>query len=129
VVFPVGFSSKKVQCNITNIIDTKLKTRTFPRKNVFDCLNVDYVLQGTQKLILSGLVNPDYEMLVDGIEIHILQPNSLVVLEKIVQLGSILIEHKTMDTAITIPNKFRNNTITYIFEINMDSDFNVGDYF
>ena len=33
-----------------------------------------------------------------------------------------------MNTTITIPNKFRNNTLTYIFEINMDSTLVAGDY-
>ena len=33
-----------------------------------------------------------------------------------------------MNTTVTIPNKFRNNTITYTFEINMDSTLNPGDY-
>ncbi len=33
-----------------------------------------------------------------------------------------------MNTTITIPNKFRNNTLTYIFEINMDSTLAAGDY-
>ncbi len=33
-----------------------------------------------------------------------------------------------MNTTITIPNKFRNNTLTYIFEINMDSTLKAGDY-
>lgn len=33
-----------------------------------------------------------------------------------------------MNATITIPNMFRNNTLTYIFEINMDSDLYVGDY-
>ena len=32
-----------------------------------------------------------------------------------------------MNVTINIPNKFRNNTIKYIFEINMDSDFSSED--
>jgi hypothetical protein len=40
----------------------------------------------------------------------------------------VAILQKTMNTTITIPNQFRNNTLTYIFQINMDSDFTVGDY-
>lgn len=33
-----------------------------------------------------------------------------------------------MNATVTIPNLFRNNTLTYIFQINMDSDLTVGDY-
>lgn len=33
-----------------------------------------------------------------------------------------------MNATITIPNNFRNNTIRYIYEINMDSDLAPGDY-
>ncbi len=40
----------------------------------------------------------------------------------------ITITRKDMNATITIPNMFRNNTLTYIFEINMDSDLYVGDY-
>jgi|LakMenEpi03Aug12_release.lakeMendotaPanAssembly.Ray.scaffolds.fasta_scaffold406424_2 hypothetical protein len=40
----------------------------------------------------------------------------------------ITISRKTMNATITIPNRFRNNTLTYIFQINMDSDLNVADY-
>lgn len=83
-----------------------------------------------QQVLISGIVNPDYELTIDGIEVHVLQPNNKVVLEKITQSSTtpIQIAHKIMNTTITIPNKFRNNTITYIFEINMDSDLYPGDY-
>ena len=85
-VFPEGFSSHKVQCNISGVIDTSLRTRTFAKMNVYDCLNINSELSGNQKVILSGIINPDYEMDIDGqIEVHILQPNSRVILEKIVQ--------------------------------------------
>lgn len=40
----------------------------------------------------------------------------------------VAITQKSMNTTITIPNKFRNNTLTYIFQINMDSDLYAGDY-
>ena len=98
--------------------------------NVYDCLNIKGKLSGTQKIIISGVVNPDYEMTISDIEVHILQPNNKVVLEIIRQSPTtpIQISHKVMNTTITIPNKYRNNTLTYIFEINMDSDLGVGDY-
>ena len=66
----------------------------------------------------------------NDVEVHILQPNSKVVLEKIKQnpATAITISKKTMEAVVTIPNKFRNNTITYTFELNMDSDLEYGDY-
>ena len=33
-----------------------------------------------------------------------------------------------MNVSMTIPNKYRNNTLTYIFEINIDSNLEAGDY-
>lgn len=42
--------------------------------------------------------------------------------------NGILIKQKDMNTTLTIPNKFRNNTLTYIFEINIDSNLYAGDY-
>ena len=74
------------------------------------------------------MVNPDYKMVVDDIELHIMQPNSRVVLERFTMRTSIEIRYKEMNATITIPNKFRNNTLTYVFEINMDSDLFAGDY-
>ena len=40
-VFPEGFSSYKVQCNISGIVDARLRTRVFPNKHVYDCLNIN----------------------------------------------------------------------------------------
>ena len=34
-----------------------------------------------------------------------------------------------MNVSITIPNNFRNNSLTYIFQVNLDSDLYTGDYF
>ena len=61
-VFPEGFSSSKVQCNITGIVDSTMQTRVFPQGNIYDCLNVKASLSGSQNIILSGVVNPQYEM-------------------------------------------------------------------
>ena len=33
-----------------------------------------------------------------------------------------------MNATVTIPNNFRNNSLTYTFEINMDSTLEAGDY-
>lgn len=61
-VFPEGFTSNKVQCNITGIVDSSMQTRVFPQLNIYDCLNVKASLTGYQNIILSGVVNPKYEM-------------------------------------------------------------------
>lgn len=34
-----------------------------------------------------------------------------------------------MSATVTIPNNFRNNSVTYIFQVNMDSNLYNGDYF
>ena len=74
-------------------------------------------------------MNPDYEISVSDIELHVLQPNNRVILERIRQSSSTVVnvDHKDMNVSINIPNKFRNNSIEYIFEINMDSDFSSED--
>ena len=43
--------------------------------------------------------------------------------------NTVTISHKEMATTITVPNKYRNTTTRYTFEINMDSDLEAGDYF
>lgn len=79
-IFPEGFSTLKVQCNITGVSDSNQQTRVFPNGRVYDCLNVKSDLQVSQKVIVSGVMNPNYQMSVSTIEAHILQPNSIVVL-------------------------------------------------
>jgi hypothetical protein len=127
-VFPDGFSSNKVQCNITGIIDSTLQTRVFPQRNIFECLNVKASLSGYQNIILSGIVNPKYEMQMQGLQVQIIQPNNLVVLEKISITNQPSIKAKNMNATVTIPNNFRNNSLTYTFEVNMDSTLEAGDY-
>jgi hypothetical protein len=34
-----------------------------------------------------------------------------------------------MNVSLTLPNNFRNNSLTYIFQVNLDSDLSTGDYF
>jgi hypothetical protein len=48
--------------------------------NVYDCLNLNQELKGAQTIIVSGLVNPNYEMTASGFEVHVLQPNNKVIL-------------------------------------------------
>ena len=105
-----------------------MKSRVFPNKHVYDCLNINGELEGQQKIILSGLVNPDYKMTVNSIKLHILQPNNKVSVEKFEMQNSVEIKEKDMNVTMNIPNKYRNNTITYIYELNMDSNLYYGDY-
>lgn len=43
-------------------------------------------------------------------------------------VSPVTISHKNMNVSLTIPNLFRNNTLTYIFQLNMDSDLGSDDY-
>jgi hypothetical protein len=58
--FPEGFTSNKVQCNVSGNVDPNLQTRVFPAQNVYDCLNLQQALSGNILVILSGIVNPNY---------------------------------------------------------------------
>lgn len=49
-------------------------------------------MSGAQEVILSGVVNPNYKMSVDSIELHIMQPNSLIIMERIKMSSSLDIE-------------------------------------
>ena len=77
-IFPSGFSSSKVQCKIAGISDPKMRTRSFPNKHVFDCLNINAGMSGPQEVIVSGVINPGYRLSVDSIQLHILQPNNRI---------------------------------------------------
>ncbi len=79
-IFPEGFSTVKIQCNITGVSDSSQQTRVFPNGRVYDCLNVKSNILTTQKIIVSGIINPNYELTVNSIQAHVLQPNSVVVL-------------------------------------------------
>ncbi len=67
-------------------------------------------------------------MQMQGLQVQIIQPNNLVILEKISITNQPPIKAKSMNATVTIPNNFRNNSITYTFEINMDSTLEAGDY-
>lgn len=77
-IFPDGFTSAKVQCNISGIFDPALETRVFPQQNVYDCLNIKNTLAINQNVIISGVINPNYELTASGFTVMILQPNSIV---------------------------------------------------
>lgn len=64
---------------MSNVIDPSMQTRVLPGGNIYDCLNLKQALSGSVSVILAGLVNPDYQMAVSGIKVHILQPNNLIV--------------------------------------------------
>jgi hypothetical protein len=60
--------------------------------------------------------------------VHILQPNNLIVEEIVTSLSSVLIKNKPLNATVKIPNQYRNNSDTYIFEINPDTNLLAGDY-
>lgn len=39
------------------------------------------------------------------------------------------IQAKPLNTTVQIPNRYRNNSVTYTFQINFDTDLMEGDYF
>lgn len=109
-------------------VDPNLKTRVFPNQNVYDCLNLQQPLSGNILVILSGIVNPNYQMTSSGFQIHVLQPNNVIVSEIISSVSTVLIQAKPLNTTVTIPNNYRNNSLTYIFQINTDTNLMAGDY-
>lgn len=67
-------------------------------------------------------------MTVSGVRVHILQPNNLIVQEIITSVSTVNIQNKPLNATLTIPNNYRNCSANYIFQINFDTDLNVGDY-
>lgn len=43
-------------------------------------------------------------------------------------VSTVLIQVKPLNTTVTIPNRYRNNSVTYIFQINPDTNLMSGDY-
>lgn len=127
-IFPEGFTSAKVICNITGVSVPSMKTYVFPNGHIYDCRNINSGLSASQTILISGIVNPDREMAVSSMQVHILQPNNKVVVEKLSMQNSVTISRKNMNATVIIPNLFRNNTLTYVFEINIDSNLGAGDY-
>jgi hypothetical protein len=78
-IFPQDFYSNKIQCNVSGNIDPNMQTRVFPSQNVYDCLNLKLPLTGTLGIVLSGVVNPNYQVTASGFQVHILQPNNIIV--------------------------------------------------
>jgi hypothetical protein len=105
-----------------------MQTRVFPAQNVYDCLNLQQALSGNLLVILSGIVNPNYEMTASGFQVSVLQPNSVVAQETVSSISTVLIQRKPLNTTVKIPNQYRNNSLTYIFTINTDTDLLAGDY-
>ncbi len=67
-------------------------------------------------------------MTTSGVQVHILQPNNLIVQEIITSTSTVLIQNKPLNTTLTIPNNYRNNSVTYTFQINTATNLNTGDY-
>lgn len=66
-------------------------------------------------------------MTASGFQVHILQPNNMIVSEIVSSASTVLIQAKPLNTTITIPNQYRNNSATYIFQINPDTNLLAGD--
>jgi hypothetical protein len=126
-VFPADFYSNKIQCNVSGVIDPNVQTRVFPSQNVYDCLNLGQPLSGNLVIVLAGVVNPNYQMTASGFQVHILQPNNLIVSEIVSSISTVLIKAKPLNLTLTIPNNYRNNSATYVFQINPDTDLQAGD--
>lgn len=67
-------------------------------------------------------------MTASGFQVYVLQPNNIIAQEIVSSTSTIVIERKPLKTTVQIPNKYRNNSVTYIFTINTDTDLLVGDY-
>ena len=106
-----------------------MKTRVFPNKYVYDCLNLQQSLSGNIMVILSGLVNPNFETSASAFEVHVLQPNNLIVQEIVSSTSIVTIRNKPLNATVIIPNQYRNNSLTYIFQINTDTNLLPGDFF
>jgi hypothetical protein len=39
-IFPEGFASNQIQCNVSGVVDTSMQTRVLPGEYVYDCLNL-----------------------------------------------------------------------------------------
>ena len=44
-------------------------------------------------------------------------------------ISSVVIKNKPLNATVTTPNQYRNNSVTYIFQINSDTNLMAGDYF
>lgn len=104
-----------------------MATRVLPSQNVYDCMNLKQPLSGNLGVVLSGVVNPSYQKTAGGFKVHILQPNNLIVSEIVSSTSTVLIQAKPLNTTLTIPNQYRNNSATYIFQINPDTNLLAGD--
>ena len=118
-----------MQCNVSGVVDPQMQTRVFPNQNVYDCLNLQQPLNGSLSVILSGLVNPNYQVTSSGFQVHILQPNNLIVQEIITSVSTVNILQKPLNVSMTIPNNYRNASSTWTFQINPDTDLLAGDYY
>lgn len=129
-IFPTGFQTNQITCNVTGLYNQMVDTRVLPGGNIYDCLNVNMAMAaGTaQRVVVSGVVNPNFEMTATNFKVQVLQGNGVVALETISVTGSQLISHKSLNTTLTYPNLFRNNSCVYTFQINVQSNMNFGDY-
>lgn len=80
-----------------------------------------------QRVYVSGIVNPRWKMLASNFKVQILQGNGIIILETISVTGTTQIMNKDLKVNMTYPNRFRNNSLTYTFMFNVQSDLGLGD--
>jgi hypothetical protein len=129
-IFPTGFNTNKIVCNVTGLFNQAIDDRVLPNGNIYDCLNINMALAaGTpQRVVISGVVNPGWELTASNFKVQILQGNGIIILETISVTGSQLISRKSLNLTLTYPNLFRNNSCVYTFQMNVQSNLNYGDY-
>lgn len=78
------------------------------------------------KVVLSGLVNPNYEMTATGFKVLVLEPNNVIPVEVVTSTSSVVIKNKPFKAKVQIPNNYRNNSLSYTFQINPYSTLDQG---
>jgi hypothetical protein len=81
-IFPKGFMSNKIQCNVSGMFNSIVQTRVLPNGNIYDCLNINTTISSGTSLnvIVSGVVNPRWSLLASGFKVQVLQANGIVIL-------------------------------------------------
>ncbi len=81
-LFPSGFTTNKIVCNVTGLFNSIITERVLPSANIYDCLNVEMPITAGQELrvTVSGVVNPNFETTATGFKVQILQGNGVIIL-------------------------------------------------
>lgn len=61
-IFPSGFSTNKIVCNVTGLFNSIVTERVLPSGNIYDCLNINKAIPASveQRVFISGIVNPKF---------------------------------------------------------------------